>query len=57
MEPSENSLKNLDCIIMVMSICEDIVFEREIVPFIQNGFFKGNIYKTANCSYLTCIEN
>ncbi len=57
MEPSENSLKNLDCIIMVMPICEDIVFEREIVPFIQNRFFKGDVYKTANCSYLTCIEN
>ena len=55
-EPSENSLKNLDCIIMVMPICEDIVFEREIVPFIQNGFFKGNIYKTADCSYLAHIE-
>ncbi|EGK8114004.1 hypothetical protein IO358_001713, partial [Campylobacter upsaliensis] len=55
-EPSENSLKNLDCIIMVMPICEDIVFEREIVPFMQNGFFKGDVYKTADCSYLAHIE-
>ncbi|EOW3521294.1 class I SAM-dependent methyltransferase [Campylobacter coli] len=51
-EPSKENLRDIDCIIMVMPICEDVVYKQEIELFIKNGIFKGDVYKTADCSYL-----
>ncbi|HEC2816438.1 TPA: methyltransferase domain-containing protein [Campylobacter jejuni] len=51
-EPSKENLSDIDCIIMVMPICEDVVFKQEIELFMKNGIFKGDVYKTADCSYL-----
>ncbi|HEC1750209.1 TPA: class I SAM-dependent methyltransferase [Campylobacter lari] len=51
-EPTEQNLKDIDCIIMIMPICEDVVYENEIKNFINTGIFSGDVIKTVNCSLL-----
>ncbi|HEC1770819.1 TPA: hypothetical protein R1738_001419, partial [Campylobacter lari] len=47
--PSIKNLQDIDCLVMIMPICEDLVYNNEILEFIKSGF-NGKILKTVDCS-------
>ncbi|EAH7752241.1 methyltransferase domain-containing protein [Campylobacter jejuni] len=46
--PSKKTLKDLDCIVMCMNIHETFVFQNEIIRFVENNKFRGDVIKMAN---------